>query len=98
MSPEEWGLLREQKAAMDRLSLMPPKSVFYLLREIKRHVEGSLLGPNGPNRHWRATRIMRQLEYILEGAEVQKGNENEIRPSNSGTTRNGQNYNPVENC
>ena len=90
-SPEEHNAAENKERIKERLIGMTPKNLERLMRMMTKHLEGCTFTPD---QFWEANHMINQIEYILDGHEIKKGKDNEVRPDYPRTTRNRKDNNP----
>ena len=81
-SPEEYNAAGKQERIKERLVGMTPKNLEGLMRMMIKHLESSTFTPD---QFWDANHMINQIDYILDGHEIKKGKENELRSNNTRT-------------
>ena len=92
-SPEEYNVTENQERIKERLISMTPKNLERLMRMMIRHLEGCTFTPE---QFWEANHMINQIDYVLDGHEIKKGKDNEVRSNNTRTTGDRQDNNSSE--
>ena len=73
---------------------MTAKNLEKLFKMMASHLESCTFTPE---QFWKAEYLITQIDYILDGNEVKKGNKHEVRSDNTGATGDREDDNPFKN-
>jgi|TARA_R110000751_G_scaffold168647_2_gene274576 hypothetical protein len=89
-SAEEQNTYQNQDLIKDRVTSMTPKNLELFLKGVMKHLNRCTFTPG---QFWEANHMINQLDYLLLGSEVKKGNKDEVRSDNTRSARNWENNN-----
>tara|TARA_R110000782_G_scaffold178315_1_gene269176 strand:- start:362 stop:652 length:291 start_codon:yes stop_codon:yes gene_type:complete len=82
-SPEEYAEQERRDLIKKRTEGMTAKNLEKLFNIMASHLESCTFTPE---QFWKAEYMITQIDYILDGNEVKKGNKDEVRSDNTGAT------------